>query len=137
MRKLHILAIGFVLFVTACNRAPQNKDAVKQAVIEHLGKGSGLDPNAMTIEVTSVDFKDKEAAATVTFRPKSNPEQAMSMSYSLEAKGNKWVVVKKAGPGGADNPHGGPVSPLGEAPGGAAMPPGHPPVKPDKAGSKP
>src|SRR5260370_7132833 len=84
----------------------------------------------MIIDVTSVDFKDKEAAATVTFRPKSNPEQAMSMSYSLEAKGNKWVVMKKAGPGGADNPHGGPVSPLGEAPGGAAMPPRHPPVNP-------
>ena len=121
--------ILFVLLgvLSACNKAPQTKEAVKQGVVEHLGKGSGLDLNLMDVDVVSVSFNGDQARATVNFRPKSSPDQGMQMNYTLESKGNKWVVQKKAGAG--SSPHGDatvapPTSPSGD------LPPGHPPVKP-------
>jgi hypothetical protein len=107
-----------LLGMAGCHRAPETKDAVKQAVIEHLSKGSGLDISIMDIEVTSVAFQGKEANATVSFKPKSNPALGMQMPYKLEAQGDKWVVVRT---GGGGNPHG-----SNEPPG--DLPPGHPPV---------
>lgn len=137
MRFRHILLIALTLLVTACNRAPQNKDAIKQAVVEHLNKGSGLDMALMDIEVGSVSYTGNQAKATVTFRPKSSPEQAMSMNYTLEAKGNKWIVLKKeGGAGAAAHGEGQTMPPPGgamPAPQGAQpLPPGHPPVPSDK-----
>jgi hypothetical protein len=119
-RRLILLAS--VLLLGACNRAPQTKDAIKQAIVQHLqAKGSGLDMNSMSVEVVALTFNDKQAHATVSFRPKSQPDQGMEMSYTLEAKGNKWDVVGKAGSGGT--PHGQP--PEGAPTG---LPPGHPPM---------
>ncbi len=135
MRFRHILLIVLTLAVAACNRAPQNKDAIKQAVVEHLSKGSGLDMSLMDIEVGPVSYDDKQAKATVTFRPKSSPEQAMSMNYTLEAKGNKWVVTKKEGSGGAAaHGEGQAVPPAGGAipQSDQPLPPGHPPVSGDQ-----
>ena len=134
MRFRYILLIALALLVTACNKAPQNKDAIKQAVVEHLNKGSGLDMSLMDIDVGAVTYNDNQAKATVTFRPKSSPEQTMSMQYTLEAKGNKWSVVKKEGGGGAPaHGEGQAMPPAGAAapapaPGAQALPPGHPPV---------
>jgi hypothetical protein len=119
--------ILLVLFgiLAACNKAPQTKEAVKQGVVEHLGKGAGLDLNSMDVEVTSVSFAENQAKATVNFRPKSSPDQGMQMNYTLEAKGNKWVVLKKAG--NSASPHG--DATVAPAPSNG-MPPGHPPVQP-------
>jgi hypothetical protein len=115
------MLLASVLLLGACGGAPQSKDAVKQAILEHLQKGSGLDMNLMNMEIVALTFNGKEAHATVAFRPKSQPEQGMEMSYTLEAAGNKWNVVKKTGAGGV--PHGQPQqeSPLN-------LPPGHPPM---------
>jgi hypothetical protein len=69
------------LLLIGCVRAPQNKDAVRQGVIEHLTKSSsGLDLGSMDVDVTAVTFHDKQANATVTFRPKATPEQGMTMN---------------------------------------------------------
>ncbi len=118
----HPILLAGVLLLAACGGPPQNKDAIKQAVVEHLQQGSGLDMKLMDMEVVALTFSGKEAHATVSFRPKSQPEQGMEMNYTLEAKGNKWAVVKKTGSGGV--PHGQPPqqgSPLN-------LPPGHPPM---------
>jgi hypothetical protein len=127
--------LAFLSILCACNRAPQTKEAVKQGVVEHLGKGSGLDLSMMDVDVTSVAFHDNEANASVMFRPKSSPEQGMQMNYTLERKGQKWVVLKKAG-GGA-NPHGAGMPAPDAAPSptpSGDLPPGHPPVKPSEPG---
>jgi hypothetical protein len=130
----HVLSTSLLFLLLGCNRAPQSKDAVKQAVVEHLSKSSSLDISQMDIDVTSVTFKDNTANATVSFRPKSSPDQGMQMSYALESKGNKWSVVKKSEGG---SPHGGtpgapgasaPPSPHGATPPQGDLPPGHPPV---------
>jgi hypothetical protein len=125
--------VGIALILTGCAQAPQNKDAVRKGVVDHLTKSSsGLDLASMDVEVTAVTFHDKQANATVTFRPKANPQQGMTMNYTLESEGKNWVVKKKAGAGGhegaaapegaAENPHGQGAPPSGD------LPPGHPPV---------
>jgi hypothetical protein len=142
VRIRHILLITLAFLIAACNKAPQNNDAIKQAVVEHLGKGSGLDMSRMDVTVDAVSYSENQAKATVSFRPKSAPEQGMSMLYTLESKGNKWVVLKKEGSGAGHSQ--GMGAPDAAAPGGAAapegqaLPPGHPavPEQPKKAESQ-
>ena len=118
--KLAPILLILVALCAACNRTPHSNAAIKQGIIDHLSKGSGLNLSLVDVEVTNVAYQgDKQAIATVFFRPKGNPEQGMSMNYTLEAQGNKWVVTKRAGGavGSGDNPHGG---------GATGLPPGHP-----------
>ncbi len=127
--KLKGLALAAAVLLTlGCSKEIQSKEAVRQAVIDHLSARKGLDVGSMQIEVTSVQFRDKEADATLSFRPKGStePESGMQMNYTLEQQGNRWVVKSRAETGGS--PHGGvemPSSPPGETP---AMPEGHPPM---------
>ena len=86
----------------------------------------------MDLEVTAVTFKDNFAEATVSFKPKgAAAASGMQMRYTLEKKGDAWVVQKKAdsgaGHGGAMPGEMGAPMPSGEMPTGA-MPPGHPPA---------
>jgi hypothetical protein len=128
----------------ACNRAPENKDAVREGVMEHLNKNSGLDLKSMDVAVGDVTFQGNEATASVSFKPKSSPEAGMSMNYKLERRGDKWVVQPKATSGSGHStgmPGTPPPDPGAHAPGstpppaaaGEALPPGHPPVAPDGA----
>ena len=118
---------GVVLLLcslAACNRASQDKEAIRQGVIDYVtGK---VNVAAMDVDVTSIAFKGEEADATVMFRAKgSNQGAGMEMRYTLEQKSGKWVVKNKAESG---SPHGAMANP-----GGAAMPPGHPAVDPGEA----
>jgi hypothetical protein len=146
-----LLFVAVLISTAACNRAPKNEEAIRQAVIEHLQKNTGLDLNAMTVEVTKVEFRGNEADATIAFKPKNMPEGGMSMNYSFETQDGRWQVKKRADSGGmGGNPHTGQPAagsagqqlPAGHPPtsGTAAegakgqLPPGHPPVaqpKPD------
>jgi hypothetical protein len=120
------------LLGVACNRAPKNAEAIRQAVIDHLQKNTGLDMSAMTVEVTNVTFRGNEADANVAFKPKNMPEGGMSMSYTLENQSGRWQVKKRAAGGMGANPHaGGAPADNAAAPSqGAAtqLPPGHPPT---------
>ena len=152
------IASAFCLFLalSACNRGIQNKDAVRQGVVDYLANRPNLSMRGKSVDVTNVTFKDDKAEAQVTFSPKGGPAGAgMTMRYTLEQKDKKWVVVGKADSGqsphgagaaapgmpGMANPHqGGGMQGGGmvdtEKPGGGTapgMPPGHPPT----AGSSP
>ena len=136
IRFVLVLLISF--YLAACNRAPESKDAVRQGIMDHLGKNTGLDLKAMDVDVSNVNFQGDKATATVSFKPKSSPDAGMSMNYSLERQGTKWIVQKTAGSGG----HGGAAAPppsqppVGD-PAGGALPAGHPPVEqPHQAPSK-
>ncbi len=80
----------------------------------------------MQVDVASVTFRDNEADAVVSFKPKgsADPSNTMQMRYTLERKGGDWVVKSRGGSGGS--PHGG-MGGAAPAPGGE-MPSGHPPV---------
>lgn len=115
------LAAGLAL--AGCNRGGDSKEAIRQGVIDHLSGRAGLDLKSMQVDVTSVSFRQGEADAVVSFRPRgqADPSAGMTMQYTLEKKGNRWVVKAKRESG--LSPHSGEA----QTPGGG-MPPGHPPV---------
>lgn len=123
MRRLLL----FLLVLTSCAKAPQTKDAVKQAIVDYLAKRDDMMASTMDVEVVSVDFKEKEAEAVASIGPKGAPESGIKISYSLEAEGVKWVVKRKPGaaPAATSNPHSAPAP--SSSPGGG-LPAGHPPV---------
>jgi hypothetical protein len=114
---VRLVSLLFIFLVLAgCNRGIQNKDAVRQGVLDYLSKRTDLSMGGMTVDVTNVSFQDNRADAQVTFLPKEGPPGGgMTMRYTLEQKDNSWVVVGKADSG--RNPHAGAA---------AAVPPGMP-----------
>jgi len=115
-----------VLCLVGCNKGSiDTKEAVRQGVIDYLASRQNLNVSSMKVEVTSVTFKENEAEAMVAFAPKGAGGQPVSIPYTLERKGSRWVVKPRAA---GESPHGGAMPPAGgEAPKGA-MPPGHPTV---------
>ena len=131
------LLLAVLLSAGCANRAVQNEAAVRQGVIDYISQRSDLNVSTMQIDVTSVSFRQNEAAATVSFRPKGAvADSGMQMRYTLERKGSRWVVKGKGRNGFGQNPHGTAQgqSPhgMGQMPPGAAMPP---PAEGSKAGS--
>jgi hypothetical protein len=118
VKSLALLAL-LCCALSGCNRASQNKEAIRQSVVDYVaGK---VNVGAMDVDVTSVNFKGEEAEATVAFRAKGSPAgSGLEMRYTLEQKSGKWVVKDKAEASG--NPHGAPPAGMG------APPPGHPPM---------
>lgn len=142
MKALHLVFPLALAVLAGCSKNIQTNDAVKLGVVNHLSQNKGLQISSMDVEVTTVTFKDNLAEATVSFKPKgAAASTGMQMHYTLEKKGDAWVVQKKADSGahGAGAPTGampeGMVMPQGmgatppstPAPAGA-MPPGHPPA---------
>ena len=141
-----------ILALAGCNRGAQNKDAVRQGVLDYLSARTNLTVSSMNVEVKAVEYNGNQAVATVTFTPKGgNASQGMDMRYELEQQGTKWVVKgrKDSGqsphgavtapgapgmpgagemPGGAANPHGGMMPGGAGMPSAADLPPGNPAV---------
>ena len=132
-----------MLALAGCHRGNASKEAVRQAVIDYVGR-RGLSVNAMNIEVLAVNFSGDHAEANVSFAPKSAPGPGMTMVYTLQQQDGKWVVTGRKQTGGvphgggampgAQNPHGGMANPHGNGAGGAMPSPQDlPPVsKPTK-----
>jgi hypothetical protein len=102
----------------------ETKEAVRQGVVDHLSSRTGLSVASMQIDVLSVEFRGKEAVAMVSFKPKGGGE-GMQMPYTLERKGDRWIVKGRPG-SGSGNPHGGAAMP--DNSGSMGMPAGHPPL---------
>ncbi len=135
-----------LVVLAGCNRGIENKEAVRQGVVDYLSGRTNLNISSMTVDVTSVVFRNDEAEAVVRFAAKgsNDPSQGMEMRYTLEKKGSRWVVKHRADSG--KNPHGGSgMNPHGGAgemsmpmpgagAGGSQLPPGHPavPSNPEK-----
>ena len=129
------------LTLAACSRIDiDNKDAVKAAMVEYLAsrtKETGLDPQRMDITVSAVAFERDVARATVAFTVKGT-DAGMSLNYTLDRSGNKWVVRGKQDAAAAPHPIAGPqtgaapeASPLPAIPlpgQQGTLPAGHPPV---------
>ena len=118
VRKLALMAAAMLL--AACSRDIQNTEAVRQSILEYLNARSaqtGLDMSMMQLEVTSVSFETAQARASVFFRPKGGGAGGMSMNYTLDRKGDKWVV--RARPESGGSPHA--LPPIN-------FPPDHPPT---------
>jgi hypothetical protein len=121
------VAFFAALLLAGCSKNIQNSEAVRSAVIEYLNSRApqtGLDVNAMQVDIASTTFEKDTARVTVSITPKNTQGGGMQMSYNLDRKGDKWVVR----PGGT--PHGmvAPPPNPGAAPSGQKLPPGHPPI---------
>ncbi len=134
--KSACMLIAVAALLSGCHHNIENKEAVKQGVVDYLNKRSGqtgLDMKLMNLDVTNVTFNNNEAVATVSFKPKTGEAGGMSMNYALERHGNEWVVKgrKETGmnPHGAQGMPGMPGAGMPTEPG-ATMPPGHPNVAP-------
>lgn len=131
--KLALPLVAAILLWSCGRSTTDNKNAVRQGVVDYLEKRkgqTGLDMNLMNVEVTNVTFNNNEARATVAFRAKDGKAGGgMNMSYVLERKDDKWVVKGRQESG--MSPHGGGALP--GAPGGMpAMPLNHPPTPESK-----
>ena len=135
------------LALAGCHRNIQNEDAVKRGVMDYLSTRQGLNIASMNVTVASMVFRQNEVDATVVFTPRdSNAAQPMSIVYTLEKNGDRWVVKPRAaggqnphgamGGGMGGNPHGGMAMPGGAGGGAGALPPGHPTVPPQDTGRK-
>jgi len=112
-----------MIVVAQCGSNIRSKEKVQEAILKRLETRSGLDLKSLDVATTSVSFDKNVAYATVAFHPKgdSNLKSGMVMTYTLEDRGGKWVVVRVGGSHGRNVE--GPVS------GASNLPPGHPPVE--------
>jgi hypothetical protein len=137
VKRLSALGAIGVFILSSCAKDIQNKDAVRQGIVDHLKarKNLDLDLSSMQLEITALTFRENEAEATVSFVPNgAAPSQGMSMKYTLVREGSAWKVKQKAE--ATNNPHtGGGAAVPGMPPGGAVLPPGHPPM-PESGGAK-
>jgi hypothetical protein len=109
----------------ACKKNIQTNEAIREGVIKHLANKKGLSLGSMDIEVSNVTFRENEADAIVSFKPKGgDAASGMQMRYTLERKGNEWVVKSRAD-SGAHSAMPGMGQGGGQMP---AMPPNHPPI---------
>lgn len=114
--------IAALSLLVACAKDIQNADAVRSSIVDYLKarqEKTGLNIDMMKVDVSSLTFSSSgnEAHATATFTPKAGGA-GMQMPYTLDRKGDKWLVRARAE--GGENPHG--------AGGMPALPPSHPPI---------
>ncbi len=127
--------LAIAVLLAGCAKDIQNKDAVRQGVMDYLNarqQQTGLNMAAMDVDVSSIQFENGQAVATVSFQPKNGGGGAMQMNYTLERKGDKWEVKGRSStPGKSHGSEGLPQTPTPAPvqPQGGAMPPDHPPVK--------
>jgi len=126
------LLLGGLVLLGCSSRDIQNEGAVRQGVMDYLSQRSNLNMKMMQVDVTSVSFRQDEADATVSFRPKGAAGGGMQMRYTLERQGSRWVVQGKGRAGAGQSPHGQmpggmPGAAAGTAPA-TGLPPGHPAI---------
>jgi hypothetical protein len=133
--RLVSLCVAGLLAIGCASKNVQSEAAVRQGIMNYLNGRSGLSVSAMQIDVSSVTFRQNEADALVSFRPKGDTSSAAAMQirYTLERKGDAWVVKGKGA--GADAHSAMPGAGMGQMPpagmgqmppAAGALPPGHP-----------
>ena len=93
-----ITALLLTLCLAGCNRSSQNKDAVRQGIVDYL-KAKQFNMATMDLELTSVQINDSHADATVSFYakiaklPRIVNVEEIAMGDAKEVKG-KGLIVK-------------------------------------------
>jgi hypothetical protein len=105
------------LCLAGCAKNIDTPEAVREGVLKDIAKK--VDVQAMDVNVDSVSFREKEADAKVSFRPKgADRSQSITMNYSLERQGDEWRIKSRNMQAHEGQQPG--------APGQTALPPGHP-----------
>ncbi len=122
--RLFAVILVSLLMLPGCANKMQSKEKVQAAILDRLQSHSGLDLNSLDVTTTSVSFDKNKAYATVAFHPKGDPtvNGGMTMKYTLQEQGGKWVVVN------VGDTQGHPVAGGQGGPPAEQLPPGHPGV---------
>src|SRR6267142_4042065 len=147
-----ILLVGAFADAGCHSNQKAQTDAVRDGICQYLSSLNTLNLGAMDMNVSNVKVDGNQAQADVLYTPKTGgvPGAGMRVSYSLEKKGEQWVVVKKNAIGGTiDHPAGNaspqtppgavhgnlpnfkeilPPAPADTSAANGTLPPGHPPV---------
>jgi hypothetical protein len=106
----------------AASSAPaSDRDAIAQAIQQHLGNNKGINMAAMDMNLTDVSINGDQAQANAEFRLKQGGT-SMLMTYFLERHGGGWIVVRNQPGGGQfahppmDQTHGGTATGSGQTP---------------------
>jgi hypothetical protein len=124
LRPLAAIPLITLLLAGCGGNNIRTKDKVQEAILRRLQTSSGLDLKALDFTTTSVRFDKNLAYATVAFHPKNdgNLDSGMTMTYTLEDRGGKWVVVNVGDSQGHQLRRPGSPGPASQ------LPPGHPPI---------
>lgn len=76
---------------------------IRQAIEDHVRDDRSINMSALDMTVESMSVTGDQAQASATFRAKQGGP-SMAMSYSLERRGNGWVVAHSQ-PGGGQFTH--------------------------------
>jgi hypothetical protein len=118
--KSALICLTAVL-LAGCAKNIDTPEAVKEGVIKDIGKK--VDVQSMDVNVDSVSFREKEADAKVSFKPKgAAASQSITMNYQLERQGDEWHIKGRT----MDTGHQAGTA----APAQGALPEGHPGVTP-------
>jgi hypothetical protein len=109
------------LCLVGCSKNIDTPEAVKAGIIKDVAQKADI--QSMDVNVDSVSFREKEADAKVSFKPKGAPaSQSITMNYLLERQGDEWHIKSRSMQGqGHDQ----------QQPGGE-LPAGHPQVDPSQ-----
>jgi len=147
------VAAAFVAIAGCQKQQKTPSDAIRDGIRLHLTSLKTLNLSAMDMNVTNVSITGDTAQALVEYIPKTGAPAgaAMRVSYSMEKRGEQWVVVKTNSLAGAidhpaqgTNPHAQPAQgevhgslpnfrdliPPATTDASGALPPGHPQVPP-------
>src|SRR6266852_9392438 len=116
MKRSATAILLFAAFFTTggCKQQPNDNDAIRAGILQHLTAIGTLNMSAMDMDIRSVSVNGNQAHAEVEFRPKTggNPGAGMQVAYNLEKRDGAWVVLKSQPLGGMiqhpdpnQNPH--------------------------------
>ena len=108
-RKIFVATVlAGIITAASCRKEQQAaSDGIREGIQQHLSSLNTLNLSAMSINITNVSVNQNTAQAQAEFVPKNGAPAgaAMRVSYSLEKRDDRWVVVKTNSLGGAiDHP---------------------------------
>jgi hypothetical protein len=122
--KSALLCLAAIL-LAGCSKNIDTPEAVKEGVLKDIAKK--VDVQSMDVNVDSVSFREKEATAKVSFKPKGAPSgQSIVMDYQLERDGDEWKIKGRTMEGSAHGQAGADAGGGTQTP----LPAGHPTVAP-------
>ena len=97
-----ILLFAAFFTIGGCKQQPNDNDAIRAGILQHLTAVGTLNISAMQMDIRSVSVNGNQARAEVEFRLKGNASGAgMQVAYNLEKRDGAWVVLKTQPLGGA------------------------------------
>src|SRR5258706_9921637 len=100
--KRIVLVAGMLVLAACARKNIENKEAIRQAVVEYLGSRTaqtGLDMSTMDVDVVAMTFERDTARATVAVKVKKS-DARMQINYTFDRKTDKWVGQPKQKNGG-------------------------------------